>query len=288
MRVIETSLDEDLSLFSRYLWQKQVPHRIYEESGRQVVELGDARWAEAVRKAYQDWRAGTLLLEPRRPAGEGSGGWRFGSTLAEVPGWIRRYPVLTGLILLSLFVFPFSGPLADGTLNPVMALLTITDLRLPGAASWQALFSIEIWRWLTPIFLHFSVLHLVFNLAVITEFSRRVEARDGSGVFALMVLLIGVSSNLGQFLYSGYPLFGGLSGVGYGLVGYVLVRHRLEPDDSAWQVHMGFAWSLLIFLVIFSTGVTETFELFVANAAHWVGLVTGAGLAWLKSRSVRG
>lgn len=28
---------------------------------------------------------------------------------------------------------------------------------------------------------------------------------------------------------------------------------------------MGFAWSLLIFLVIFSTGVTETFELFVAN-----------------------
>ena len=287
MRVIETSLEEDLSLFSKYLWQKQVPHRIFEESGRQIVELNDARWADPVRKAYQDWRAGTLQLEARRQHGGQSGqGWQFGSTLAAVPGWIRRYPVLSGLILLSLIVFPFSGPMANGTLNPVLALLTITDLRLPGAGSWQALFSVQIWRWLTPIFLHFSVLHLAFNLAVITEFSRRVEARDGSSAFALTVLVVGVLSNLGQFLYSGYPLFGGLSGVGYGLVGYVLVRHRLEPEDPVWQVHMGFAWSLLIFLVIFSTGVTETFELFVANAAHWVGLVVGACLGWLRSRAV--
>ena len=57
MRVIETSLEEDLSLFSRYLWQKQVQHRIFQESGRQVLELADARWADPVRKAYQDWRA---------------------------------------------------------------------------------------------------------------------------------------------------------------------------------------------------------------------------------------
>ncbi len=286
MRVIETSLEEDLSLFSRYLWQKQVQHRIFEESGRQIVELADARWADGVRKAYQDWRAGTLLLEPQQR--QGGQNWQPGATLAKVPSWIGQYPVLSALILLSLLVFPFSGPLSNGTLNPVLAALTITDLRLPSAGSWQALFSLEIWRWLTPIFLHFSVLHLVFNLAVITEFSRRVEARDGSAAFALTVLIIGLLSNLGQFLYSGYPLFGGLSGVGYGLVGYVLVRHRLEPEDSAWQVHMGFAWSLLIFLVIFSTGVTETFELFVANTAHWVGLLSGAALAWAKSSTARG
>ncbi len=284
MRVIETTLEEDLSLFSRYLWQKQVPHRIFAESGRQVVELSDERWADPVRKAYQDWRAGTLVLEPRPGSARD---WQFGATLAQVPGWIRRYPVLSGLILLSICIFPFSGPLAGDRLNPVLAALTITDLRLPAAGGWDALFSGELWRWFTPVFLHFSVLHLAFNLAVITEFSRRVEARDGSKLFALVVLLIGVISNLGQFLYSGYPLFGGLSGVGYGLVGYVLVRHRLAPDDAAWQVHMGFAWSLLIFLVIFSTGVTETFELFVANAAHWVGLITGAALGWAVGSTAR-
>ena len=41
MRVIETSLDEDLKLFSSYLWQHRVVHRIFEERGRQVVELAD-------------------------------------------------------------------------------------------------------------------------------------------------------------------------------------------------------------------------------------------------------
>ena len=285
MRVIETSLEEDLSLFSRYLWQQRVRHRIFEESGLQVVELADERQADAVRKVYQDWRAGSLVLESRQAAS--GDGWHFGATLAQVPGWIRRYPVLASLILISLIVYPFSGPLSEGSLNPVLAALTITDLRLPTAASWQGLLSIEIWRWLTPIFLHFSVLHLAFNLAVITEFSRRVEARVGSARFALVVVVIAVLSNLGQFLYTSYPLFGGLSGVGYGLVGYVLVRHRLAPEDTAWQVHMGFAWSLLIFLVVFSTGITEPFELFVANAAHWVGLVAGAALGWLGSRTAR-
>ena len=52
MRVIETSLEEDLTSFSLYLRQKQVAHRIFEESGRQIVELADERWADAVRKAY--------------------------------------------------------------------------------------------------------------------------------------------------------------------------------------------------------------------------------------------
>ncbi|TNF86268.1 MAG: rhomboid family intramembrane serine protease [Gammaproteobacteria bacterium] len=285
MRVIETSTEEDLSLFSRYLWQKRVRHRIFEERGLQVVELADGHLADEVRKVYQDWRAGTLVLESK--AGPGVEHSHFGVALAQVPGWIRRYPVLSGLILLSLVVFPFSGPLSDGSLNAVLAALTITDLRSSAAASWAGLLTVELWRWLTPIFLHFSVLHLAFNLAVITEFSRRVEATIGSARFVLAVVVIGVLSNLGQFLYTSYPLFGGLSGVGYGLVGYVLVRHRLEPEAPAWQVHMGFAWSLLIFLVVFSTGITEPFELFVANAAHWVGLVSGAALGWLDSRTAR-
>lgn len=283
MRVIETSLEEDLSLFSRYLWQQRVQHRIFEESGRQVVELADGRLAAQVRKAYEDWRAGTMVLQAKPGSGQS---WQFGDTLAKVPGWFRRYPVLAGLILISLVVFPFSG-IMEG-LNPVLVALTITDLTLPSAASWQGLVGWEIWRWLTPIFLHFSVLHLAFNLAVITEFSRRVELRDGSLTFAMLVVCIGVLSNLGQFIQSGYPLFGGLSGVGYGLVGYVLVRHRLAPEDVAWQVNLPFAWSLLIFLVIFSTGVTETFDLYVANTAHWVGLIVGAALGGLRGRRLAG
>jgi len=279
MRVIETSMDEDLSLFSRYLWQNRVPHRIFEESGRQVVEVSDEQTAVPVRKAYQDWRAGTLVLESRAKTALPKP--RFGTALDRLPELVRSYPVMTFLIVASLLIFPFSLPVSEGKLSTVVAWFTIIDLRSAAAGNWQDLFTVEIWRWFTPILLHFSVMHIAFNLVVSTEFGRRVEARDGSISFLLIVLTIAFASNLGQFLLAGNPIFGGLSGVGYGLLGYVLVRHRIEPDDAAWQVHMGFAWSLLIFLVVFSTGVTEPFGLHVANAAHWLGLITGSLLGWL-------
>ena len=51
-----------------------------------------------------------------------------------------------------------------------------------------------------------------------------------------------------------------------------------------------FSGSLLFFLVLFTTGVTEHIlgGLHIANTAHWAGLVSGATLAWLAPRAVAG
>ena len=62
MRVIETSLDEDLSLFSAYLWQQRIRHRVFEERGRQVLEVQDPDQAGGVRQSYDAWVAGRLTL----------------------------------------------------------------------------------------------------------------------------------------------------------------------------------------------------------------------------------
>ena len=75
------------------------------------------------------------------------------------------------------------------------------------------------------------------------------------------------------------PIFGGLSGVAYGLLGFVLVMGRLVADRPAWRLPAGLSGSLLFFLVLFSTGITEGFGLFVANSAHWFGLLAGALIA---------
>ncbi len=285
MRVIETSLEEDLSSFSRFLREKRVPHRIFEERGRQIVEVATADWAGPVRQAYQDWRAGGLKLRVDAPVqGAGPG---VSDRLVKLGRTLRPYPVLTAMVGLALLIYPFSSPVANGKLTAVAAWLTIVDLSLPVEEGYSALFEGELWRWLTPILLHFSVVHLLFNLAVTVDFGRRVEFGRGSARFALIVLLIALASNLGQFLLAGNPLFGGLSGVAYGLLGYVLMSQRRFPDQHTWQVHQGFAWSLLLFLVLFSTGVTEPFGLHVANAAHWIGLGSGALLAWLVPLSSR-
>lgn len=277
-RAIETSIEQDLSLFSRYLWQQQVRHRIFEESGRQVVEVADAATVGAVRAAYRAWREGRLVLEPVRV--ESGPGRERDAPLVRLFNLIRRFPVLIGMIGLSLAVLPFSLALADGRLGAVAGWLTIVDLRadLEGVA---ALLEGEPWRWITPIFLHFSAVHVLFNLAVTFDLGRRIEFGRGSPRFAVIVVVTAVVSNLGQYLMSGNPIFGGLSGVAYGLLGYVLVSGRRWPEETVWQVHPGLAFSLVLFLVVFSTGITEPFGLYVANEAHWFGFVTGGVLGVL-------
>lgn len=274
MRVIETTLDDDLSVFSRYLWQQRVPHRIFEERGMQVVEVTDAAQSDTVSGAYQAWKSGSLQLRalPQPAAVRARGDWRRA---------LLRYPGLTLLITLACAAFPFSLPLADGHLSEIGRWLTIVDPQRAPPTLWALLAEGRIWRWFTPVLLHFSVLHLAFNCAVTIELGRRVEGELRASGFWLVVLTLSVVSNLGQYASGAGPLFGGLSGVAYGLLGFVLVMARRRPGVFAWRLPQGVALGLLAFLVLFSTGVTESFGLFVANAAHWFGLAAGAGLALL-------
>ena len=290
MRVIETSLEENLAVFSRYLWQEHLAHRIFEERGRQILEVRDDEAAERVRTTYDAWRSGAFTLEeiPRESTSQGAA--LHNDTRASATGQgtfdglqiIRAHPGLAVLILLALAVFPFSWPVADNELTLVAGWLTIVDLTRNEPVFWYtALSTVEIWRWLTPIFLHFSVLHLVFNCVVVFELGRRIESMNGTPLFLVLVFVLGVVSNLGQFILNPAPLFGGLSGVGYGFLGYLLVCQRRFPDEPRWKMPPGFAISLLVFLVVFTTGVTEAFGLHVANEAHWFGLLSGAAMAYL-------
>jgi GlpG protein len=282
MRVIETSIDEDLSLFSQYLWQQRVRHRVFEERGRQVLELADTADEEAVRSAYAAWADGRLVLEAV-PAE------RRGSKVLEI---LRGYPGLACLIGVAVALYPFTAPLADGRLTGVAAALTFVDLaRYPHVAPgfMQVLGELQVWRWFLPVFIHFSVLHLVFNCAIVIELGRRFESEFGGWRLWLVVLALGVVSNLGQYAMNpGQPTFGGLSGVAYGLLGFVLVMDRLVAERPVWHLPPGLSGSLLFFLVLFSTGITEGFGLFVANSAHWFGLLAGAATALGFARMAHG
>lgn len=269
MRVIETTLDDDLAPFSHYLWQQRLRHRVFEERGAQILELADPQQAERVLAAYRAWRAGELALAPAAPP-RPTGRWRRA---------LARYPALTALMALTLLTFPFSYLLGQGRVTEVAAWLTIVDparfgAPLPGLGA--LLLEWEVWRWFTPALLHFSVWHLGFNCAIVVELGRRVEAATGGASLWALVLWLGVVSNLAQYAFGGGPLFGGLSGVAYGLLGYVVVRQRLAPSVPAWRLPAGLPVVLLAFLVLFSLGITEPFGLYVANAAHWGGLAAGA------------
>ncbi|MCB1668337.1 MAG: rhomboid family intramembrane serine protease [Porticoccaceae bacterium] len=137
----------------------------------------------------------------------------------------------------------------------------------------------QYWRLLTPAFLHFGIFHIAFNSLWLWELGRRVELLVGSAQSAVMLLLMAVGANIAQYWWSGPSLFGGLSGVVYGLLGYLWIRHKIAPQRLT-QLPRGVVGFMLAWLFICMTGVIDALMAgSVANAAHAGGLLIGMALA---------
>ncbi len=137
------------------------------------------------------------------------------------------------------------------------------------------LISMEWWRLITPTFLHFSFTHLVFNCLWIYVLGSRIEIIDGKLVFIALFFLAGLSSNLGQYFYTGNFLFGGLSGSVYGLLGFCFI---LDLDYRGHRYDLPPALYIFMFfwLLIGFTGVLKIFGFGnIANIAHLVGMIAG-------------
>jgi GlpG protein len=278
---IETALDDDLLPFSAHLWTQRIAHRIYEQQGRQVLEVQAEGAGDRVLTDYRAWRDGRLLLRApvlaRAPLREAA------RTL------LVRYPCLVIVTLATILLYPATWALTDhdeiGSWLPWLTIVDITEAHPDRfAALMDVLRAGQLWRFITPAFLHFSLPHLGFNLAVVFGFGWRIERAAGSLHLAITIGLIAIASNLVQYLANANGLFGGLSGVAYGLIGYVVVRGRREPRVSVWHTQPALIVSLAVFLVLMTTGLTEVFGLYIANAAHWAGLVLGALLGFVASR----
>ena len=203
-----------------------------------------------------------------------------GLSAARLRSLMQGFPVLSFLFVASILGWGATMLWTSVVYSPAFHTLTFVPFLSDGEHARFVPFEImlasgELWRLLTPIFLHFSLLHLVFNLLIAFEFGRRSEAVLGSVRFGFLVLGLALISNLAQFLVVPTPLFGGLSGVNYGLVGFVAVRRVRDPFEYRWQVPPALILFLVISMVLFSFGIGEAFGLQVANAAHWGGFLTG-------------
>ena len=136
----------------------------------------------------------------------------------------------------------------------------------------------QIWRFLTPIFLHFGIIHLLFNMYWTWQFGSMIEYQLGTRWLALVVLGIGVGSNLAQYAVVG-PGFGGMSGVVYGLFGYIWMRAKHDSGSglvmNPGTVQVLMFWFVLCWLPILPFG--------VANWAHAGGLVIGAAWGYIDA-----
>ena len=140
----------------------------------------------------------------------------------------------------------------------------------------------EPYRLLTPALFHFSLLHIAFNTLWWWQLGGDVERQLGKGSLLHIFLITALVSNLGQFLVSG-PNFGGLSGVVYGLFGYVWWFGWLKPEQG-----LGISNSIVGFLLIWLVlGFFDVLPVNMANTAHLLGLVSGCLLAFFKVQKLK-
>ncbi|MBW7472512.1 rhomboid family intramembrane serine protease [Marinobacter sp. F4218] len=265
----------NLAGFSRWLSGQGVAHRITEENDHQVLWLENPEHAEPVLIALE-----RFLAEPDlRDAVE-----RQHHSPVFVRGrWQpspRHAPVVLGLIILAVIMIWVT---AMGR-NEFAAALMVIDPRdfdwstMAGRVDALAntLAGGQVWRLLTPDFLHFSWTHIIFNAVMLWFLGSQIEWFDGRG--RLIVLFLGTSifSNGLQYLVSG-PLFGGLSGVVYGILGYCWLSQRKVPRFHFPPALVTFA---VVWMVIGFTPFTEFLGLGrMANEAHLGGFVSGVALA---------
>src|SRR5262249_15614469 len=138
-----------------------------------------------------------------------------------------------------------------GSPRNALTRLLLISISNPDGIGLHEVFSGEVWRLVTPILLHFKMesdptglMHLVFNLMLFFPLAGQVESLRGTRRLLWLLLVLALVSNLAQYYLGGtvieptYPLivlggswnFGGLSGVVYGLFGYVSMKSRLEPE----------------------------------------------------------
>lgn len=259
-------LDQDLRELSQYLRARGLPHRITEEQGQQCLWVDDEAVVPALQEFLSQYSQGDINLQQVvAPAASTWSPPSLGEQALQVP------VVLVSIVLSALGAF-----LVESRSELVLwfTFLEFSPTRLVPLA--ETLASGEVWRLLTPIFLHFGIFHVLFNSLWMWDFGRRLEYLMGSGSFLLFVVITGIASNLTQFIWSGSPNFGGMSGVVYALVGFVAVRQRLVPHPLV-NVPPALIGFMLFWLVLCMTGVVDYFiSGSVANAAHVGGLVAGA------------
>ncbi|GAB2925448.1 rhomboid family intramembrane serine protease GlpG [Hafnia psychrotolerans] len=257
--------------FVDYMATQGIKLRVIKESQEVQLWLDDeARLPEVEQQA-------ALFLEDPLHARYLAASWQTGSTDANLSYQHYSYwqrirsqagPLTMTIMFLCIAVYILQQIYGDESIMRVLAW--------PMDSSQY----VEIWRWFSPALLHFSLLHILFNLLWWWYLGGPVEKRLGTGKLFTITIVSALISGWGQSLFSGI-WFGGLSGVVYALMGYVWLTGELKPERGI-SLPRGLMVFSIAWLVL---GYFNVMGLAIANAAHIFGLVLGLLMAFVDTRT---
>jgi GlpG protein len=275
---------EDPKGLTEALWHHKVAHQILFKDGHNELWVLDPSQLPTVEQLMTIWKGDPALLQQAQAAAV-----TRTATKGGILSQLKLSPMTTILLLLTLLVAVITQ--LGGDIKTV-GYFSISPFDIRNGHIYfydlsEVLSKGEYWRIFTPTLLHFSVLHIVFNTLWIWEIGSKLERILGSIVWSVGVAIIAVLSNVLQYEISGYPLFGGLSGVVYGLIGFAWLLPIL---NKRWPIIIS-KQLMAFFAVWLGIGYTPFPEMVglgsIANTAHTIGLLSGLVLGvvyWLTTK----
>ncbi len=194
-------------------------------------------------------------------------------------GAMGMTPGVKALLLANVAVFILQSVMRDyvNGVGPITSLFGFIPV--------EAFFHGQVWRFVTYMFLHGGITHILFNMVGLWMFGTQIESHWGRGPFLLYYLVCGLG---GAFMYGIFKLFGiesampmvGASGAVYG----ILLAYGMMFPDSVILVMMILPMKAKYAVVLFGliemlSSITGTSS-GVAHVAHLGGM--GAGFIFLK------
>ncbi|MDQ2824883.1 MAG: rhomboid family intramembrane serine protease [Verrucomicrobiota bacterium] len=187
---------------------------------------------------------------------------------------LRSAPAV--LVIISLNVVAFLFEVSRGAWTEPMALHRLGALE-PYAVTVNG----EYWRLFTALFLHYDVVHLLFNLFALYVLGPPLERAIGAVRFCACYLIAGIGSSAGVVMLTLVGVIHparlvGASGCVMGIVGAwagFLLRHRYVPLAKQRLRNVAM---IVVIQIVFDLSTPQ-----VSMAAHLCGLFTGfaVGLA---------
>jgi membrane associated rhomboid family serine protease len=122
------------------------------------------------------------------------------------------------------------------------------------------------WRLITSAFMHYSLLHIGFNMLILWWVGGPLETRMGRGRYLLLYLASGLAGSAGALLATPCALTLGASGAIFGLFGAAIVLER-----QGIFVHGG----SILGLVVLNLIITFAFSSNISVGGHIGGFVGG-------------
>lgn len=187
---------------------------------------------------------------------------------------LKKRPDRLNLALIGISVFVFllmhiPDPEGSGRIGFNQKVIDALIISEHSPYFLKQVFGGEVFRLVTPVFLHFGLMHILFNMMWLNGLGRIFEYQQGIKRYAYFFIFCAIFPNLAQYLVQG-PYFGGMSGVVYALLGYLWMYKRFHPISEFALPKADIVLMIGWFFLCLSGFIGH-----IANMAHAVGLGLG-------------